>query len=567
MSKTRIMLVEDERIVALNLKQRLTKLGYEIAALATSGASALQEIERSRPDVVLMDINIEGDIDGIETASLIPDEYRTPVIYLTAYSEQATLDRARATNPYGYLLKPFSERELHATIQMVLERRRADAALRESEQRLEKLVSERTAELEERTRALEEQTRQREVAEAAVWQAEFDAKLRRAQKMDAIGQLTGGIAHDFNNLLTVIVGNFDCLSELPDRSQERAELEDVALSAALRGSELTGRLLAFARQQPLSPRPVNLNARLPAIISMLERTLGETIQIRTSLAPKLWIADVDASQVEDALVNLAINARDAMPTGGILTIETRNTALDADYATANIDVIPGDYVALAVSDTGCGMPPDVVERAFEPFFSTKAEGRGTGLGLSMVYGFARQSQGHVKIYSEVGHGTTITLYLPRSASDEAAARDARNIQPLIHRTGNESILVIEDDNHVRAISVRHLTELGYRVRAVENGPAAIALLEGPELFDLVFTDIVMPEGMSGYDVATAALARRPGIKLLLTTGYAGPQNGPGSAKHTGAPLLRKPFRKQELAEAIRTALDASDGANLTRSAG
>ena len=554
MSKTRIMLVEDERIVALNLKQRLTKLGYEIAALATSGASALQEIERSRPDVVLMDINIEGDIDGIETASRIPDEYRTPVIYLTAYSEQATLDRARATNPYGYLLKPFSERELHATIQMVLERRRADTALRESEQRLEKLVSARTAELEERTRALEEQTRQREVAEAAVWQAEFNAKLRRAQKMDAIGQLTGGIAHDFNNLLTVIVGNFDCLSELPDRGKERAELEDVALSAALRGSELTARLLAFARQQPLSPQPINLNARLPAIIAMLERTLGETIEIRTSLAPELWIADVDASQVEDALVNLAINARDAMPRGGILTIETRNIALDADYAAANIDVIPGDYVVLAVSDTGCGMTPDVVERAFEPFFTTKPEGKGTGLGLSMVYGFARQSRGHVKIYSEVGHGTTVSLYLPRSASHEAATRDAG--KPQVHRTGNESILVIEDDNYVRAISVRHLTELGYRVRAVETGPAAIALLEGSEPFDLVFTDIVMPGGMTGYDIATAALDRRPGIKVLLTTSYAGPQNGPGSAKHTGAPLLRKPFRKQELAEAIRAALDA-----------
>jgi len=556
MAKTRIMLVEDERIVALNLKQRLTHLGYEIAALATSGASALKEIERSRPDVVLMDINIEGDIDGIETAARIPPEFHTPVIYLTAYSEQATLDRARATNPYGYLLKPFSERELHATIQMVLERRGADLALRQSEQRLEGLVEERTAALEERTQALQEQTRQREVAEAAVRQAEFDAKLRRAQKMDAIGQLTGGIAHDFNNLLTVIVGSLDCLSELPERGKERTGLEGVALSAALRGSELTGRLLAFARQQPLSPQPVNLNARLPAMISMLARALGERVQIRTSLAPDLWIADVDASQVEDALVNLAINARDAMPQGGILTIETRNTSLDADYAATNIEVAPGDYTMLAVSDTGCGMPPDVVERAFEPFFSTKAEGKGTGLGLSMVYGFAKQSKGHVKIYSEVGHGTTVSLYLPRSASDVPTARESNDNEPRVDRTGHESILVIEDDDHVRTISVRHLTELGYRVHATENGAAAIALLEGGEPFDLVFTDVVMPGGKSGYDVADAALVHRPGIKVLLTTGYAGPQNGPVPAKHANAPLLRKPFRKQELADAIRKALDA-----------
>jgi signal transduction histidine kinase len=554
MQRTRVMLVEDERIVALNLKQRLTKLGYEVAAQATSGAAALKEIARARPDVVLMDINIEGDIDGIETASLIPDEYRTPVIYLTAYSEQATLDRARATSPYGYLLKPFSERELHATIQMVLERRRADLALRESEQRLERLVAERTAELEQRTAALQEQTRQREAAEAAVRQAEFDAKLRRAQRMDAIGQLTGGIAHDFNNLLTIIVGNLDCLSDLPDRDAERAELEDVALGAALRGSELTGRLLAFARQQPLSPQPVNLNARLPAIIAMLQRTLGESIEITTSLAPNLWIAEVDASQIEDALVNLAINARDAMPSGGILTIETQNITLDADYAAANVEVSPGDYVALAVSDTGCGMPPDVLERAFEPFFSTKGEGKGTGLGLSMVYGFAKQSRGHVKIYSEVGHGTTVSLYLPRSAAAEPAAREVDTIEP-VARTGHESILVIEDDGHVRTISARHLTELGYRVHTVKNGQAAIALLEGPERFDLLFTDIVMPGGVSGYDVASAALTQRPDIKILLTTGFAGLQNGPG-ARHLSAPLLRKPFRKQELAEAIRAALDA-----------
>ena len=555
MPKTRVMLVEDERIVALNLQQRLVKLGYEIAAVAPSGERALQEIARSRPDVVLMDINIEGEIDGIETAARIPPDHQAPVIYLTAYSEKATLERAAATRPYGYLLKPFSERELHATIQMVLERRRADLILQDSEQRLASLVERRTAELGERTKALQAETQHRLAAEAAVRQQELEAQLRRVQKMDAIGQLTGGIAHDFNNLLTVIIGNLDRLGEIVEPGSERAKLAEGALKAALRGSELTSRLLAFARQQPLSPQPINLNTRLPDMIAMLGRTLGETIRIETSLAPDLWIADADPSQVEDALVNLALNGRDAMPQGGVLSIETRNVTLDADYTSRDVELSPGEYVALSVTDGGSGMTPEAVERAFEPFFTTKE--KGTGLGLSMVYGFAKQSRGHVRIYSEVGHGTTVTLYRPRSASDLSVAPQ-RNSEPRAAVTGHESILVVEDEEAVRSIIVHHLTDLGYRVRASANGPEAVAELDGPEPFDLLLTDIVMPGGMSGYEVADAAVSRRPAIKVLLTTGYAGPARSSGAAKHPDAPVLRKPFRKQELAEAVRIALQASE---------
>lgn len=379
-----------------------------------------------------------------------------------------------------------------------------------------------------------------------------EAQLRHAQKMEAIGQLTGGIAHDFNNLLTVIVGSLDMLLELASKKQKI--LVEAALRAALRGNELTKRLLAFARQQPLSPQPINLNERLPALVSLLKRTLGETVVIRTSLAQDLWITDVDPSQVEDALVNLAINARDAMPEGGVLTIETRNVTLDADYAARNAEVTPGEYTLLSVTDTGSGMPAEVVERAFEPFFTTKSDGKGTGLGLSMVYGFARQSRGHAKIYSEVGHGTTINLYLPRSPSDFAIADD-EDAERTVLKAGTESVLLVEDDDDVRGIVVSHLTDLGYQVQAVTNGPEAVAVLEGETPFDLLLTDVVMPGNMTGYELADRAATLRPGIKILLATGYAGP---PSSASHTrfaGAPLIRKPFRKQDLADAVRAVID------------
>ncbi len=379
-----------------------------------------------------------------------------------------------------------------------------------------------------------------------------EAQLRHAQKMEAIGQLTGGIAHDFNNLLTVIVGSLDMLLDAASRKQKI--LVEAALRAALRGNELTKRLLAFARQQPLSPQPINLNERLPALIALLKRTLGEAVVVRTSLAPDLWITEVDPSQVEDALVNLAINARDAMPAGGVLTIETRNVTLDPDYAARNAEAIPGDYTLLSVTDTGSGMPADVVERAFEPFFTTKTDGKGTGLGLSMVYGFARQSRGHAKIYSEIGHGTTVNLYLPRSPSDCAIAQDDDAGRTAL-KAGTEAILLVEDDDDVRAIVVSHLSDLGYEVQAVANGPEAVAVLERETPFHLLLTDVVMPGSMTGYDLAERASSLRPGIKILLATGYAGPPTSAQNTKYAGAPLIRKPFRKQELAEAVRAVLD------------
>jgi len=406
----KILVVEDERIVAMHLKQQLERLGYNVSAMVTTGEQALKQIRDLRPDVVLMDIHIEGDFDGIETASRIPPDVLLPVIYLTAYSEEATLERARATKPYGYLLKPFSERELHASIQMVLERHRADKAARESERRLEQLVAARTKGLLAANQELERQI---------VARLETERRLHQAQKMEAVGMLTAGIAHDFNNLLTVITGHISHLeSELVDLSPEHRESLAAALRGASRGAMLTRRLLAFARLQPLEPKTIDLNRFVVGVIDTLTRVLGATVSIESMLDAGLCLVSADETQLENAMLNLVLNARDAMPEGGKITIETANTILDRAFTAADEEVVPGQYAMIAVGDTGTGMTKAIRDRAFEPFFTTKEFGRGTGLGLSQVYGFIRQSGGHAKISSEPGEGTTVRFYLPRLPTDQ-----------------------------------------------------------------------------------------------------------------------------------------------------
>jgi PAS domain S-box-containing protein len=383
-----------------------------------------------------------------------------------------------------------------------------------------------------------------------------EERLRRSQRMEAIGQLTGGIAHDFNNLLAIVLGNLELLLELPTTTDDVRELAQEAMGASERGAELVRRLLAFARKQQLEPRAINLNERLPEIVKLLGRTLGEAVQIQTRGFPDLWNALADPTQVDDALVNLAINARDAMAEGGTLIIETANIYLDEDYAQNHVDVTRGEYVLLAVTDTGTGMTPEVAARALEPFFTTKPAGRGTGLGLSQVYGFVKQSGGHVSIYSEPGYGTTVKLYLPRSAPaiDLAGAeRDKTGLPP----HGTENILVVEDNPDVRRLVRRQLTELGYTVHEAGNGPEALVLLRSPVELDLMFTDIVMPEGLTGYELAGLARECRPGFKILFTSGYTAigaAQENDGRAE---GPLLTKPYRKVDLAHFIRAALDES----------
>ena len=377
-----------------------------------------------------------------------------------------------------------------------------------------------------------------------------ESRLHQAQKMDAVGQLTGGVAHDFNNLLTVIIGALD-LDPQHIPAEMRPAVEQ-ALRAAERGAALTHRLLAFSRQQMLVMRSVDFNRLIGDMDDLLRRTLGEHVEIELKLAGDLWPALADSGQVENSLLNLAINARDAMPEGGKLTIETSNVHLDEDYAGSNAEVAPGDYVMMAVTDTGTGMPPDVLAHVFEPFFTTKEVGKGTGLGLSMIYGFAKQSGGHAKIYSEVGHGTTVRLYLPR-LTNESKSEAAAVVAP--RKGGGETILVVEDNPDVRRLVLRQLRDLGYEVIEAANGPEALKILDGGESIDLLFTDVVMPGGMTGRQLAEAAKARRPNLKTLFTSGYTEDSILRLGKLDPGVRLLSKPYRKHELATRIKEALD------------
>jgi PAS domain S-box-containing protein len=382
----------------------------------------------------------------------------------------------------------------------------------------------------------------------------LESQLRQAQKMEAVGQLTGGVAHDFNNILTVIIGMTELLSDELAGNAQLAPIVEAIDEAASRGAQLTQRMLAFARKQPLQARNFDLNESVRRAVTMLQRTLGEDIALKSVLADGLWEALADPSQVEDAILNLAVNARDAMPNGGQLVIETSNAVLDENYAAQNVEVTPGAYAAVSITDSGTGMPPEVLERVFEPFFTTKEVGRGTGLGLSMVYGFVKQSRGHVKIYSEVGHGTRITVYLPRAAvAEQDPAPEASSAQANLG--GRETILVVEDSNAVRRVAVNILKALGYRVREAEDGPSALAVLQQADPIDLLFTDLIMPNGIGGQELLTRARALRPGLKALFTSGYSEQFIRGKGPTEEGVALLSKPYRSRKLAEAIRTALD------------
>lgn len=385
----------------------------------------------------------------------------------------------------------------------------------------------------------------------------LEERLRQAQKMEAVGQLTGGVAHDFNNLLTVILGNSELLRDHLEHEAKLLPLVDMTVRAAERGAELTHRLLAFARRQALEPKLVDLNQLLGGMDGMLRRTLAENIDIELVRGGALWLAEVDPGQLEVALLNLAINARDAMASGGCLTLETANTELDEDYARLHEEVAPGQYVVISVSDTGHGMAPEVIARAFEPFFTTKEVGKGSGLGLSMVYGFVKQSGGHIKIYSEVGDGTTIKLYLPRAKTKDIGAFQEN---PSNTSTGGrEHILVVEDDELVRTNLINQLMSLGYRVTDAHNGPQALDLIRRHPNIDLLFTDIVMPGGLNGRQLADAAKQIRPDLKVLFTSGYTENAIVHHGRLDKGVHLLSKPYRRQEVAEKVRKVLDEGAG--------
>jgi PAS domain S-box-containing protein len=396
--------------------------------------------------------------------------------------------------------------------------------------------------------ATERKNAERQLEEARV-------ALFQSQKMEAVGQLTGGVAHDFNNLLTVIIGGLDTIvrSKPTDTVRIRRALE-MARHAADRASSLTARLLAFSRKQPLEPTPTALNSLVRNMADLLHRTLGEQIELESVLSPRLWTVEVDQNQLESAILNLAVNARDAMPSGGKLTIETQNTFLDESYTATDAEVRPGQYVVICVSDTGSGMSKSTLARVFEPFFTTKESGRGTGLGLSMVYGFVKQSAGHVTIYSEEGEGTTVKLYFPRHLSSAETSGEVEKKPEYPSASEDEVVLVVEDNADVRAFSVMSLSELGYRVLQAVDAEAALSILRSDQRVDLLFTDVVLP-GRSGKVLADESSIARPGLKVLFTTGYSRNAIVHHGRLDPGVRLLQKPFTFDQLAIRVRELLD------------
>jgi signal transduction histidine kinase/ActR/RegA family two-component response regulator len=481
-----------------------------------------------------------------------------PLLKLQGFFDEVALDIATPAEPMPVLVNavqrgPVGDARafIRVTVFKATDRRRYERQLLEARRQ----ADDANAELARLNHHLGQR-----VTDEVTSRMQAEEALRQAQKMEAIGQLTGGIAHDFNNMLAGVIGALNLIQ----RRLSRGDLDvdrfiEGALDSAYRAAGLTQRLLQFSRQSPLEPVALDVNKLTTGMSELLNRTLGETIHIETVLAAGLWNAKADPSQLENVILNLAVNARDAMPGGGNLTIETSNAYVDERYARDN-QMTEGQYVLIAVTDTGQGMTADVLAKVFDPFFTTKPVGKGTGLGMSQVYGFARQSGGHVKIYSEVGHGTTVKLYLPRQLG--AATIVDRPKAELAPRGGTETILVVEDDERVRSFTVEALRELGYTVLEAVDGPSALELMHADMQVALLFTDVVMP-GMTGRELADKAIQVHPGLEVLFSTGYTRNAIVHNGIVDAGTNFLQKPYSLNDLARKVRAVLDAG-GASAQR---
>ncbi len=484
-----------------------------------------------------------ADVVGQRVREMVPQEaaawvqiYRQVLLTGEPIRFERELERtSRYLELSAFRVDPPERRQVAVLFQDVTKRRRAEVALQALNDSLERRVADEVGE-----------------------RLKTEEALRQAQKMEAVGQLTGGIAHDFNNMLAVVMGSLDLLNRRFVAGDERARRHiDAARDGARRAAQLTQRLLAFSRQQPLRPEAVDANKLVAGMSDLLRHSLGGDVRMETVLAGGLWRTHADPNQLENVVLNLAVNGRDAMAAGGRLTIETANCHLDERYAAEHPGIAPGQYVLIAVSDTGTGMPGDVLVKAFDPFFTTKEVGRGTGLGLSQVYGFVRQSGGHVKIYSEVGQGTTVKVYLPRLVGALQAEALPASLPDIPLGDQQELVLVVEDEPAVRLLSVEALTELGYGVLEADGGAAALQLIDAHPQIALLFTDVVMPE-MNGRKLADEARKRRPGLKVLFTTGYTRNAVVHNGVLDPGVHLIGKPYTIEDLATRVREVLDAQE---------
>ncbi len=632
MTSARILIVEDEAIVALDLRMRLTRLGYSVIDSVGLAEVAIEIAEQQRPDLTLMDIRLRGEMDGIEAADVIRTKMGLPVVYLTAHADDATVDRARVTEPFGYILKPFDERELRTVIEMALYKHGAERKLRESERRFattlasigegviatdsagcvtfmnsvaKKLTGWSAAEAQgtalttvfnicnESTRLTVANPVERVLAEGIVvglanhtilvnrdgteapiddcaapifdddgrmtgavlvfrdvTQArQIEVHMRHAQKMEAVGQLAGGIAHDFNNMLTVILNYSEILLDSAGADHPWRQYFTEIHRAGERSSELTSQLLTFCRKQLMEPRSIDLNSAILNMEQMLRRLVGENVELTAKVTPNLGSVRMDPGQIERILVNLTVNARDAISDEGRLLIETSNVELSASqFPSLN----SGTYRCLKVSDNGHGIAAVHKDRIFEPFFTTKEPGKGTGLGLAAVFGIVSQCHGHIECDSEVGQGTTFRIYLP-AASEAPVAEPTPTRMPL--QRGSETVLLVEDEAAVRSLSHYILKSSGYRVLEAENGACAIevARLHAGEI-DIVVTDVIMPV-MGACKMLQKLQEYLPKMKVLLLSGYGDESLSRDVAEFSKSLFLQKPFSVSELTKAVRSILD------------
>lgn len=628
---SRVLLVEDEILIARDLEQQLTELEYCVVGHSTTGEEAVQLAQQHQPDLILMDIQLAGDWDGIETTEIITESLAIPVVYLTAHADDATIQRAKITQPFGYILKPFEERELHTIIEMALYKHRIDFKLQRSEARFKAFMdnspavafiknahhqyiyanrpweeqfdeprrdwagrsdfdffTEETAALFQKSDRQVFQTSRSIQTQEAV-QGSTDGKLehwltikfplvdaqgetlvggiglnitekiqleeqvRHMQKLDAIGKLAGGVSHEFNNMLTAVNGNASLLLASMEKNHPWRDPLTEILKAGERAAELTQQLLAFSRKQMLAPQPLDLNVVIQNMQAMLQRVLGEDITFLCDLAPNLGPVQMDGSQLEQIILNLVVNARDAMPHGGQLTLTTDEVIFDEATVKRMPEMYTGVYRVLIVKDSGEGMNPSVLEHIFEPFFTTKELGRGSGMGLATVYGIVKQSHGHIEVTSQEGVGSTFTVYLPASQESLPTSSAETNTHPL--PKGTETILLVEDEEQVLALAKRILEMCGYQVLIARHGKEAVRTSEQYSgTIHMLVSDVVMPQ-MNGTELAEALCKERPEMKVLYLSGFLGSAMVEQIRSNPDIPFLQKPFLPTVLAETVRRLLD------------